>query len=134
MDDGGHFDRLQPAAPGRMSPVKPGPLLVVHNHYIREGGEDVCVRNEVAALREAGRDVREFTVSNRTTLGAGVNAFLAPLGKGEERELENLLTGTRPALLHAHNLFPLLSPRVFAQAKQLGIKTVLTLHNYRPLC
>jgi glycosyltransferase involved in cell wall biosynthesis len=40
----------------------------------------------------------------------------------------------RPDVIHAHNLFPMLSPTVIRCARQEGVPFVMTLHNYRMMC
>jgi glycosyltransferase involved in cell wall biosynthesis len=40
----------------------------------------------------------------------------------------------RPAVVHFHNTFPLLSPAVYYAARRAGAAVVQTLHNYRFLC
>ncbi len=109
-------------------------VLVAHNAYIHRGGEDLCVERETAALQEAGIDVSVYQPLNQSRASSYIAAMQAPLGGGDEEQLENILKQNRPDILHAHNLFPLLSPRIFRVAGELGTKTVLTLHNFRPLC
>ena len=36
--------------------------------------------------------------------------------------------------MHAHNTFPLWSPSIFSAAREEGVPTVLTVHNYRLVC
>lgn len=112
----------------------PTRLLIVHNAYVHRGGEDTCVDHEIAALQSAGIEVLVHRVQTIPGWTARLHALAAPWGKGAMSTLERLLMEWRPDVLHAHNLFPLLSPRIFSVARSQGIKTVLTLHNYRPLC
>jgi len=72
-------------------------------------------------------------VSSRTP-GVLANAIRAPFGRGAEADLEKQLSDIKPDIVHAHNLFPLLSPRLFQIARRSGARTVLSLHNYRPMC
>lgn len=109
-------------------------VLVLHNRYIHRGGEDICVDNEVKALQEAGLTVATHFIDSQPGLSTVLQALRAPWKGGTVAHVENRLRTERPDLLHVHNLYPLLSARVFAIAKGLGIRTVQTLHNYRPLC
>jgi glycosyltransferase involved in cell wall biosynthesis len=109
-------------------------ILIVHNAYRHPGGEDTCVSNEFDALRGAGHDVRLFAPQSPAGLGAIVGAIKAPFGGGAVSSLGGILRDWTPEVLHAHNLFPLLSPRIFKDAKARGVVTVQTLHNFRPLC
>ncbi len=109
-------------------------VLLGHNAYVHRGGEEVVVENEARALQEAGIDVQIFQPRNTSGLRTSLRAVEAPLGGGTEAELEQRLADLRPHILHTHNLFPQLSPRIYAAAKKLQIKTVQTFHNFRPLC
>jgi glycosyltransferase involved in cell wall biosynthesis len=109
-------------------------ILIVHNAYIHAGGEDACVANEISALREAGMQVLPWIVPSDSGFSAKTAAALAPFGQSSVGELESLIQKEKPDIVHAHNLFPLLSPRIFRVARRSGARTVLSLHNYRPLC
>lgn len=109
-------------------------ILVVHNTYIHRGGEEACIDREVAVLRSANVQIEEYRAGGTGGLKTITSAALAPFGLGQEGKLEALIQKESFDVLHAHNLYPLFSPRVFRAAKRKGIKTVLTLHNYRPLC
>jgi glycosyltransferase involved in cell wall biosynthesis len=116
-----------------------GPLrvLVVHNRYQIRGGEDIAVDGEIAALRGAGVDVGTVIVSNdcirsrRDFLGAIVGAARSGYGVGLVREA---IQAFRPAIMHVHNYFPLLSPAVHSEAHSAGVATVQTFHNFRAVC
>jgi len=112
----------------------PTRLLIVHNEYIHRGGEEVCVERETHALRNAGLDVEQYIVRTQAGSNTMKNASAAIWGDGLLAGLRDKLSVWKPQILHAHNLFPLLSPRLFSDARRLGIHTVLTLHNFRPLC
>jgi len=109
-------------------------IFIVHNRYRVRGGEDVCVDNEVALLKGANLHLETFCPQTPNGLKAAFSAIIAPMGWGEEATLEQQLKEKRPNILHAHNLFPQFSPRLFAVARRLGIRVIQTLHNYRPLC
>jgi glycosyltransferase involved in cell wall biosynthesis len=40
----------------------------------------------------------------------------------------------KPDIIHAHNIFPLISPSIYKVAKKLHIPIVQTLHNFRLMC
>src|SRR5690242_14070173 len=96
-------------------------ICIAHNEYIHRGGEDLCVDREITVLREAGLTVSEFKPCNTSQFPSFRSAFLAPFGLDLEGQLEQKLHQERPDVLHAHNLLPLLSPRIFRVAKQLAI-------------
>lgn len=107
-------------------------IVILHNAYGVRGGEDSCVANEYEALRGFGWHVERY--GDERVLHPRWKAVQAIVGQGDERVFERYLETRRPALLHAHNLFPRYSPKLFAVARRRGIKTVMTLHNFRPLC
>jgi glycosyltransferase involved in cell wall biosynthesis len=109
-------------------------VLIVHNRYATAGGEESAVDNEIRALRESGADAHAFFAQTSVSVGAAIAAGQAPWAGGRQKNLETTLRRLRPDVLHVHNLYPLLSPRVFARAKEMGTHTVLTLHNFRPIC
>lgn len=49
-------------------------------------------------------------------------------------EFDAVVQRFRPDVVHAHNLFPAISPAVAWVARRRGVPFVLTLHNYRLLC
>ncbi|MFA5974890.1 MAG: glycosyltransferase [Elusimicrobiota bacterium] len=114
--------------------TQPLKILIVHNAYSVSGGEDACVANEVNALRGTELELQLFQVRSDPGFSGKIAAALSAAGGGFEGRLEDLLRRFRPDIVHAHNLWPLLSPRLFSRAKALGARTCLTMHNYRPLC
>ena len=92
---------------------------------------------EAALLREAGHDVVVEEVSNDGIVSAADKAKTL-LGAGDNRQsarwIAELLDETRPAIVHVHNFFPLLSPSIHIEAARQGFAVVQTLHNYRLTC
>lgn len=62
--------------------------------------------------------------------------FPLRLGNSSEiyRAVVDLIKEKRPQILHAHNYKYVLTPSIFKAAKDCGVKTALTLHNYRLIC
>ena len=82
-------------------------ILVVHNRYQAPGGEDAVVDDEIALLRERGHAVEAYLRDNRElehmgALDALGQAFWA---RRSARELDALLAGFRPDVVHVHNTF-----------------------------
>lgn len=112
-------------------------ILVAHNRYQVAGGEDTAVDQDVAMLRQAGHPVTVLTVDNHAirTVGdkmrAAVRVASNPAGAALVAEA---LASSGAEILHVHNFFPLLSPAVYAAARQAGAAVVQTLHNFRTVC
>ena len=112
-------------------------ILVVHNRYQIRGGEDAVVEQEVMSLRRAGQTVETLFVDNDgiRTLGdrltTAYEAAHAPRGIAAVLEV---VRDFRPDVMHAHNVFPRISPGVHAAVRATGTATVQTLHNFRVTC
>jgi glycosyltransferase involved in cell wall biosynthesis len=113
-------------------------ILVVHNYYgdFVVGGESQVVENELKLLRQHGHEVKLYKRTNNEFSRANIAEKLAiffTMGWSERSKLEmkKLLLEFKPNIMHVHNFKFILTPSIFAAAKELGIKTVLTLHNYR---
>jgi len=116
-------------------------ILIVHNHYgdYAIGGEAIVMRVEAELLRSKGHDVRVYERSNAEIERRGavgkLRAFLS-IGWSCEgyRAVAEEIRSFRPDVMHGHNYKYLLSPSIFGAAKDLGVSTVLMLHNYRLAC
>jgi glycosyltransferase involved in cell wall biosynthesis len=111
-------------------------VLVVHNRYREQGGEDAVVEHEVGLLRSAGHEVTEYGRHNdEIDESAPWEAALQALwSRRTTRDIEVLVQRRRPDVVHVHNAFPLVSPSVFWAAARAGIPVVQTLHNFRLIC
>jgi len=112
---------------------------VVHNEYQQRGGEDVAVDAESKLLMNHGHDVLFYRRNNHElrdqnlfeALGTGMQTIWAPKSY---RELEQILAGDKPDVVHFHNTFPLISPAAYYACGKTGVPVVQTLHNYRIVC
>ncbi|HEU0023165.1 MAG TPA: glycosyltransferase family 4 protein [Thermoleophilaceae bacterium] len=112
----------------------PGPrVLVVHNRYRVEGGEERSVDLQLRALRGAGV---EHALFERRSAGVGrVRAAAALLrGGAGESELVEAVATLGAGVVHAHNMLPMIGPRGLAAARHAGARVVLHLHNLRLFC
>jgi len=114
----------------------PARVLLVHNYYQQRGGEDQVVEREGALLETNGHEVIRYTASNDAIAihGAIWAAKRLIWNTQVYEELRTVISDRRPQVLHAHNIFPLLSPAVYAAANDAKIPVVQTLHNYRLIC
>lgn len=114
-------------------------ILMVHNSYREQGGEDVVHESERDLMRAAGHRVVCYRRSNAEIDGYGpwrratlpVRAFWA---WDSYRELASLLARERPDVAHFTNTFPLISPAAYDACRAAGVPVVQSLHNYRLLC
>ena len=113
-------------------------VLVLHNRY-RSGdtsGENRVVHDESELLRTAGHDVTTWQAEPQVdTLAGQVRAATdAVWSRRAAAKVRTLVAERSIDVVHAHNLFPSLSPAVLRAARDAGAAVVVTLHNYRYLC
>ncbi|MBF0285296.1 MAG: glycosyltransferase family 4 protein [Magnetococcales bacterium] len=112
-------------------------LLLVHNRYRQRGGEDRAFDLERQALLDAGVTVESFLRDNdgdlpdAPGLASALGAIWSPAAF---RALGATMDRFRPEVIHAHNLFPLISPSLYDAARARGVPVVQTLHNFRLGC
>ena len=113
-------------------------IVTAHNYYgdYAVGGESVVFEQETAYLRAAGHEVETLVHANIELERAGLlERLTAPLRfKGSRQiyaETTALLKRFQPEILHVHNYKYVLTPSIFQAARDAGVRSVLTLHNYR---
>jgi glycosyltransferase involved in cell wall biosynthesis len=116
-------------------------VLCVHNYYgsAAPSGENLAYDCDVELLQQHGHEVVQFTTHSDDLraspvtgrLRGAVTCIWNPLA---QVRLRALVRAERPDILHAHNVFPRLSPAIFAAADGTDTASVLTLHNYRVFC
>ena len=108
-------------------------VLVVHNRYRIEGGEERSVELQLAALRRAG--VAHALLERRSADLSRPQAALALLrGGGDEADVEAAARQLRADVVHVHNMLPLPGPRGLEAARSAGAAVVMQLHNLRLFC
>lgn len=112
-------------------------VLLLHNRYQIQGGEDVVVAQESAALRSAGVEVEVMEIDNDAISGimAKLSTTLHVAYSSSMRDLVRARIRSCGAdVVHVHNFFPRFTPSVYDAAADEGCCVVQTLHNYRLLC
>ena len=115
-------------------------ILTIHNHYghYLTGGEGNVFDAEGELLESHGHTVRKYIRTNSEVLNASffkkVKAYWeAPWSRKEYDTISQEIRHFRPDVMHVHNFFLIISPSIFRAAKDAGIPTVATCHNYRLL-
>lgn len=124
--------------PSQPAPLS-GPIMIVHNRYQQRAGEDAEVDAEIANLVDHGHEVQRFIVDNDSIRGAGRRAKVrlaieTVWSRRAARQLSDAVRRDRPAVVHIHNTFPLLSPAIYGALDRTGAAIVQSIHNYRPVC
>ncbi|HEY6780814.1 MAG TPA: glycosyltransferase family 4 protein [Thermoleophilaceae bacterium] len=108
-------------------------VLVAHNRYRVEGGEERSVELQLRALTTAGIDHALYECRSSD---AGRPAAAAALLRGGADPAD--LTAAAQALdadvVHVHNMQPLIGPRGLEAARATGARVILHLHNLRLFC
>jgi glycosyltransferase involved in cell wall biosynthesis len=108
-------------------------VLVVHNRYRVEGGEERSVELQLRALRRAG--IANALLERRSGEAGRVQAARALLrGGSDEADLTAAVGELGADVAHFHNMLPLVGPRGLAAARAAGARVVLHLHNARLFC
>ena len=108
-------------------------VLVVHNRYRIEGGEERSVELQLRVLRRA--EVKHRLLERRSSDAGRARAAAAMLRGGERTgELAAAVRSLGADVVHVHNLQPLVGPRGLEAARDAGARTVLHLHNVRLFC
>src|SRR3954451_8142132 len=108
-------------------------VLVVHNRYRYDGGEERSVELQAAALRDA--DVTHAVLERSSAELSRPAAALALLRGGrDEADVATAARELGAGGAHVHNMLPAFGPRALAAARASGAAVVLHLHNLRLFC
>jgi len=112
-------------------------ILLIHNYYQNSGGEDVVVANERSLLIEHEHDVKLYSDNNDRIVSPvdklKTATSLSFSGK-TYKDLTNVVKEFQPDIIHAHNLFPLITAAAYEVAIENSVPIVQTMHNYRAIC
>ena len=109
-------------------------ILQVHNRYKTPGGEWTVLNQENGLLKQ-NHDVDQFLIKNSehlvTLTDKAKLIFKTHYNHQSKLLIKEQLQKRKYDVMHVHNFFPLLTPSIFEAARELGVPSVLTLHNYR---
>jgi glycosyltransferase involved in cell wall biosynthesis len=108
-------------------------VLLLHNRYRSEGGEERAVADIGGLLRRRGHLVEVLERSSEQ-LGNLPAARALVFGGVDSQQVADAVRRLRADVVHAHNLHPLFGWRALAAASAAGARTVLHLHNFRLFC
>lgn len=94
---------------------------------------------EARLLIEHGHDVLKYQRTNAEIDEACIwtrakSALDLAWSRAGYAAISDVLGKFAPDIMHVHNYWLVLSPSIFAAAKDRGVATALTLHNYRLVC
>jgi glycosyltransferase involved in cell wall biosynthesis len=108
-------------------------VLVVHNRYRLEGGEERSVELQLEALSRAGV---EHALLERSSAEVSRPAAARALLRGgrDAQDVRAAAESLNADVVHAHNTLPLFGPRALEAARAAGAAVVMHLHNLRLFC
>ncbi len=113
-------------------------VLHANNAHRGLGGVSRAVASTVEILRAGGMQVDLFERDSRSlpsNLAGKATAFFSGLyAPRAVREFRALLRDLRPDVVHAHELYPLISPWILPQCAEEGIPVVMGSYDYRLSC
>jgi glycosyltransferase involved in cell wall biosynthesis len=132
-------------------------ILQINKYFFPFGGSEAIFFDTIKGLRKAGNEVSEFSMQNSKNLPSDysdyfVSALPDVLSQRQsiansakifkqlfyssevKKKLTQLIKDIRPEVAHIHNTYHHLSATLFTTLYKLKIPTVLTLHDYFPVC
>lgn len=114
-------------------------ILLIHNYYQQRGGEDAVFENEFSALSTQEVNVFKYEVFNSQISGTSffskIFSLFNILYNGHVyRDIKNIIEKENIEIVHVHNVFPLITPRIYRILKKYRVKIIQTVHNYRFIC
>jgi glycosyltransferase involved in cell wall biosynthesis len=111
-------------------------VLLVHNFYQQNGGEDTVFASEGELLREKGHEVIEYIEHNdRIRAMSKLDVAAQTLwSRYSYNRILDILKKEKPDIAHFHNTFPLISPSTYFACRSAGIPVIQSLDNPRLLC
>jgi glycosyltransferase involved in cell wall biosynthesis len=112
-------------------------VLLVHNRYRWEGGEERSVDALTGLLTRRGHrvEVLERSSASLEDVAGRIRAGSAIVRGGwRPDDVASAVRRIGARVVHVHNMQPLFGPRALAAARAAGARVVLHLHNYRLFC
>jgi glycosyltransferase involved in cell wall biosynthesis len=112
-------------------------VLHANNLHRGIGGIARAVEDMVELQRQGGQEADLFARDSRSLAGLR-GRFVAFAGglyaRDAVREFRRLLRDRRPDVVHAHELYPLISPWILACCGEAGVPVVMGCYDYRLTC
>lgn len=113
-------------------------VLHVYNKHRGFGGSDKATATTIEVLRQRGVEVETFVRDSRDLpdgLAGKVKALVGGLYAADAvQAFSEVIARRRPDLVHAHELYPMISPWVLDRCRRAGIPMVVTCNDFRLSC
>ena len=108
-------------------------LLLIHNNYRQQGGEDIAVLNELELLKN-NFEVKTLFYENKIKSIFDILTFFTLSNRSVNKDLINEINEFQPDLVYIHNTWFKISLGIFKILKQKKIRTLIKIHNFRYHC
>jgi len=113
-------------------------VLHVYNRQRGGGGAGSACEGTISASVAGGVEVARFARDSKNlndNLRGRVQAFMGGIyGRSAANEFVTVLREFRPDVVHAHELYPLISPWIFPRCTAARIPVVMSCYDYRLTC
>ncbi|MGA9913254.1 glycosyltransferase family 4 protein [Paraburkholderia sp.] len=131
-------------------------IMMANKYFFWKGGAETVYFQERDFLRSAGVKVVDFSMYDERNEPSDFSDYfveqrdyhassLGALGKAKVAlsmihspqavaRIKDLIRKEKPDLLHCHNIYHQLTPSIIRAAKEMGIRVVLTLHDFKVVC
>lgn len=113
-------------------------FLIIHNPYSNRGGEESVVEAQASILRGHGHSVivyeRPYDQIKGWRFGRLSSLFSSLYNRRSVCEIRRIAKSEKPDFALIHNLFPVVSPAILPVLKKCGVRSIMSLHNFRLVC
>jgi glycosyltransferase involved in cell wall biosynthesis len=108
-------------------------ILIIHNYYTLDGGEDTVFKQE-AKLLSSEYDIDTLTFHNREGARGAIQFLFSLYNLSTFIRVKEKVQNFKPDVVHIHNLHFAAGPTVIRYIAGFNIPIVVTLHNFRLIC
>ena len=109
-------------------------ILLIHNRYKHQGGEDVAVKNEVALLEQNFKVEVIYFDNNLKNLLNLLLSFIFNLNRNSQKILRKKIKEFNPDYAYVHNTWFKASLGIFRTLDKEKVPIILKIHNFRYFC
>lgn len=113
-------------------------VLHAFNRHRGGGGLDSAYDATIRIFKASEVELKIFEKDSgdlQPGLGGKMNAFFSGIyARASVREFDRLLSEFKPDVVHAHELFPLISPWILPRCVKAGVPIVYTAYDFRITC
>ncbi len=109
-------------------------LLIIHNRYREEGGEDLSVLNEIELLKSEYIVETIFFDNHIRKPISQIIYFLLNKNYESAKKVNKYIKEFRPDIIYVHNTWFKASNSIFKVLKKSNVKILIKLHNFRYSC